>query len=1192
MKGVTSAALLLVILLSLAVAAAPTASLPAAPGDTIVVTSAADHGADTLRQALLEAQSGDTITFDTSVFPPTAPVSISLTSALPHVHQGNLTLDASDAGVILDGTSLPGTWVAGLVVDSNGNRVQGLQVSNFSGPGIAISGAYNQIGGDRSVGAGPHGQGNLTSHNDVGIGLWGSGVYSNTITGNVIGCQLFGGDDSGNRFGVEISEGANGNVLGPDNVIAFNDGGVHLHQGANGNVIGPDNQIAYNGGAGIDVEHPETLHNAITQNSIHDNGGMGIRLSDGGNTELAAPAIADFDLGAGTTTGTTCAWCSVEVFSDSSDEGAIYEGRTRADVTGAFTFDKGASLAGPHLTATATDASGNTSEFSPPAHEPATIVVTSTADSGAGTLRQGLLDAQCGDTITFDPTVFPPSAPVTISVTSALPQLQQGNLTVDGSNAGVILDGGSIPTDTWAFGLEITSSGNTVRALQIVYFPGPGLGLHSGGRDNTIGGDRAVGTAALGQGNLISRNRNVGISLGDSSFNTIRGNYIGTDPSGTEAWGNRYEGVYITGGSHNQILDNLISDNGADGVGIQGSQSSYNVTSGNTIGTGAGMEDPLGNHSSGISIEQGACNNTVGPDNVIAHSDLGGVEVYGPSSLGNTVAQNTIHDNGSLGIDLWGGGNMEFASPIIFDFDVSTGSVTGLACPSCTVEVFSTSSDEGDVYEGQTTADDAGTFAFINGSSFAGPILTATATDTDGNTSEFSLPTAGTSGSLILQEGNPLPKTLFASRQSGDLDDNRIASHWQGLWAFHTPLSELRNETLYIGAKRYRLAINNGDQDKVDWSKPEFSVDPAHDQFVTDLAENGIQMTYFLSFWDKATYPGGVGYPCPRFQTEPEIERYLDFVRFIVGHFKDGVQTYEIWNEPDVPVCAQYLAVEDYVELVRRAVPVLRDEYSEAKIQVGGTTGLSNPESQAYLFAILESDVMPLVDVVSWHPFYGESPETHHEYYYAYADIVQEIKDVAAAHGFTGEYEADEMNWRSSTDPSHDGPWSYPETVCAKYHARENVRHLGMDVIAGNLRIDHSYAASTAAVRNLATLMAGAQPADMSLSVQTTVTDVVVNVVTYTFSLPGDHLLVGLWTDGIALEYDPGSTTTVTLPGLTDHSVKGIDVLHGFEQPLITREERGDLVIRDLLVKDYPIVLQVSPIRRVFLPLVLRAHPR
>jgi hypothetical protein len=379
-----------------------------------------------------------------------------------------------------------------------------------------------------------------------------------------------------------------------------------------------------------------------------------------------------------------------------------------------------------------------------------------------------------------------------------------------------------------------------------------------------------------------------------------------------------------------------------------------------------------------------------------------------------------------------------------------------------------------------------------------------------------------------------------------------------------------------MGVKRFRLGINNGDQDKLDWSKPEFSVDPAHDQFVTDLAENGIQMTYFLSFWDKATYPGGVGYPCPRFQTEPEIERYLDFVRFIVGHFKDRIQTYETWNEPDVPACAQYLAVEDYVNLVERAVPVIREEYPEAKIRVGGTTGLSNPDSQAYVFAILESDVMPLVDVVSWHPFYNESPASHPWYYYAYPAIVQEIKDVAAAHGFVGEYEANEMSWQS-----------HPETVCAKYYARGDVRHLGMNVTAGNLRIPHSNAASMGAVRNLATLMAGAQPTDLSLSVQTTAAD----VVSYTFALPGDDYLVALWTDGIAADFDPGITTTATLPGLADHTVTGIDVLHGFEQELIATEEDGNLVIHDLLVKDYPIVLRVSPIRRVFLPVVLKGHP-
>ena len=116
-----------------------------------------------LRQALLDAQNGDTITFDPAVFLPTAPVTISITSELPGIEQGNLTIDASNAGVILDGSSVSGGWVGGLqIVSSDGNTIRGLQVSNFSGAGIAISGgAYNTIGGDRSIGAGPFGQGNL-----------------------------------------------------------------------------------------------------------------------------------------------------------------------------------------------------------------------------------------------------------------------------------------------------------------------------------------------------------------------------------------------------------------------------------------------------------------------------------------------------------------------------------------------------------------------------------------------------------------------------------------------------------------------------------------------------------------------------------------------------------------------------------------------------------------------------------------------------------------------------------------------------------------------------------------------------------------------------------------------------------------------------------------------------------------------
>ena len=69
------------------------------------------------------------------------------------------------------------------------------------------------------------------------------------------------------------------------------------------------------------------------------------------------------------------------------------------------------------------------------------FVATSTADSGSGTLRQALLDAQSGDTITFDPVVFPPEASATIYLTSSLPPITQGGLTIDASNAGMVLDG-------------------------------------------------------------------------------------------------------------------------------------------------------------------------------------------------------------------------------------------------------------------------------------------------------------------------------------------------------------------------------------------------------------------------------------------------------------------------------------------------------------------------------------------------------------------------------------------------------------------------------------------------------------------------------------------------------------------------------------------------------------------------------
>jgi len=104
------------------------------------------------------------------------------------------------------------------------------------------------------------------------------------------------------------------------------------------------------------------------------------------------------------------------------------------------------------------------------------------------------------------------------------------------------------------------------------------------------------------------------------------------------------------------------------------------------------------------------------------------------SSIRNSIRGNSIHSNGGKGISLVDGGNEELAPPTV----ESVGSVFGTACPDCTIDVYSDDEDEGEVYEGSTTADGDGNWSLPG--TPEGPNITATATDSDGNTSEFSAP--------------------------------------------------------------------------------------------------------------------------------------------------------------------------------------------------------------------------------------------------------------------------------------------------------------------------------------------------------------------------------------------------------------------------------------------------------------------
>jgi hypothetical protein len=257
---------------------------------------------------------------------------------------------------------------------------------------------------------------------------------------------------------------------------------------------------------------------------------------------------------------------------------------------------------------------------------------------------------------------------------------------------------------------------------------------------------------------------------------------------------------------------------------------------------------------------------------------------------------------------------------------------------------------------------------------------------------------------------------------------------------------------------------------------------------------------------------------------------------------------------------------------VRRAVPVICQEYPAAKIVVGGTTSLIDADSQTYLFKILRSDIMPLVNVISWHPMYGSSPEYdwHRQYYYKYPSLVQKIKDEASAHGFEGEYEADEIHWPTPAQPESGWP-THSNIQSIKYLTRSILMHRGMDVIVTQLLLVGSKQLHSTN-SYLSTIMAGAEPTDLPVEIQGEAT----HITSYSFTLPNGDKLVALWNDDVAVDYDPGTLSVVIIPAYAGWKATGVDVLNGFEQILISTSEASNLVIRDFLLKDYPIIIRLS----------------
>jgi len=305
----------------------------------------------------------------------------------------------------------------------------------------------------------------------------------------------------------------------------------------------------------------------------------------------------------------------------------------------------------------------------------ATFTVTKTADTADGTcnadcsLREAIIAAEAAggaDTISFDPAAFPQGTPATIAVGgSELPTLS--DTTVDGTGAGVIIDGSGLVSGT---GLNFNSGGSltgaTVRNVTIQNFPDEGINMNAfsdlvdatiadvvlngnedginlnAGADNTgatISNTTASGSAGTGI------NINAGDNLNDATI------------SGSTVSGNGDEGVNLNAGADNTgatISDTTVSGNSSTGIVLNagGNLTDATISSSTISGNGEGGVDACCGGGLGTSLT--ITNSTISGNTL--DNDGGGLYQDASSAVitGSTISGNTAADGEGGGIANYG----------------------------------------------------------------------------------------------------------------------------------------------------------------------------------------------------------------------------------------------------------------------------------------------------------------------------------------------------------------------------------------------------------------------------------------------------------------------------------------------------------------------------------------------------------
>jgi hypothetical protein len=385
----------------------------------------------------------------------------------------------------------------------------------------------------------------------------------------------------------------------------------------------------------------------------------------------------------------------------------------------------------------------------------------------------------------------------------------------------------------------------------------------------------------------------------------------------------------------------------------------------------------------------------------------------------------------------------------------------------------------------------------------------------------------------------------------------------------------------------------------VEREKGVLAVDPRTDAAITEAVEHGIQIVLVLDKgnWLHApkprvpqrnrelveTYYNMAPWPDP--DVSPEyFEAWLNYVRYMVRHFKDRVRYFEIWNE--WPIGLE--TTDAYCRLAEPTARVIREEYPQARVVLNSTSGLYSSDIEFIVTCV--GRMKGLFNVVGFHPYYNNDPREIRKY----GEQIATLKEGLAKAGFDGELMATEWSWFACYPPADRDDRHFTEVQKAKIAARFMTTNVALGIPAfwnetfqtqmtsrDVSLLRNTFSADPInptqpqpiyyALRTLSTALEDVKPARIDVKFTPGHED----LEWYALERGNGELVIAVWLAGEAVDdASREHVTDIQVPGKRFKAAYGIDALNGTRHKLTISPDTGTL--GGVHIRDWPFIIVIS----------------